>query len=139
LLAYRAFDASRAQQQMTEHTLREYAGFAAFQLKSATGFQIMLQNRQAMELVMRHVITRGPTPPLGVERAATLIQAKGGQCGCLDNVRFYYQVTLADSAIETTASDVTTPSNVRRIRDTVIAHALVSVRRNPPPRDARVA
>jgi signal transduction histidine kinase len=133
LLAYRAFDASRAQQKLTEHTLREYAGFAAFQLKGATGFQMMLQNRQAMELVMRHVITRGPTPPLGVERAATLIRAKGDQCRCLGAVRFYYQVTLADSAIETTASDVATPSNVRRIRDTVIAHALASVRRGPPP------
>jgi signal transduction histidine kinase len=133
LLAYRAFDASRAQQKLTEHTLREYAGFAAFQLKGATGFQIALQNRQAMELVMRHVITRGPTPPLGVERAATLIQAKGDQCRCLDDVRFYYQVTLADSAIETSASDVATPSNVRRIRDTVIAHALESVRRGQLP------
>ncbi|HKH75974.1 MAG TPA: hypothetical protein VKA51_03350, partial [Rubrobacteraceae bacterium] len=36
LLAYRAFDASRAQQQVVEHTLRDYAGFAAFQLKNAT-------------------------------------------------------------------------------------------------------
>ncbi len=132
LLAYRAFDASRAQQKLIEHTLRDYAGFAAFQLKSITGFQIMLQNRQAMQLVMRHVITRGPTPPLGAERAATLIQAKGDECRCLDAVRFYYQVTLGDSAIETTASDVATPSNVRRIRDTVIAHALASVQRDPP-------
>jgi signal transduction histidine kinase len=131
-LAYRAFDASRAQQQMTEHTLREYAAFAAFQLKEETGWQVALQSRQAMVLVMRHVITRGPTPPLGVERAAALIQAQGAECRCLDAVRFYYQVTLADSAIETTASDVATPANVRRIRDTVIAHALASVRRGPP-------
>ena len=36
LLAYRAFDASRAQRQVAEHTLRDYAGFAAFQLKTAT-------------------------------------------------------------------------------------------------------
>jgi signal transduction histidine kinase len=135
-LAYRAFDAARAQQQLTEHTLREYAAFAAFQLKEETGWQIALQSRQAMELVMRHVITRGPTPPLGVDRAAALIRAQGGECRCLDAVRFYYQVTLADSAIETTASDVATPANVRRIRDTVIAHALASARRGPrrPPR-----
>jgi len=130
-LAYRAFDASRAQQQLTEHTLREYAAFAAFQLKEETGWQILMQSREAMELVMRHVITHGPTPPLGVERAAALIQAQGGQCRCLRAVRFYYQVTLADSAIETTASDVATPVNVRRIRDTVIADALASVRRSP--------
>ena len=133
LLAYRAFDASRAQQKLTEHTLREYAGFAAFQLKRATEFQILIQNRQAMEHVMRHVITRGPAPPLGVERAATLIKSKGDQCRCVDAVSFYYQLTLADSAIATTASDVATPSNVRRIRDTLVAHALASVPRGPPP------
>jgi signal transduction histidine kinase len=143
LLAYRAFDASRAQQKLTEHTLREYAGFAAFQLKLATGADIMVRNRQAMELVMRHVITRGPTPPLGVERAATLIRAKNDQCGCLNAVRLYYQVTLADSGIETTASDLATPANVRRIRDTVIAHALASAPRSPTPQprpgEARLA
>ena len=133
LLAYRAFDASRAQQKLTEHTLREYAGFAAFQLKRATEFQILIQNRQAMEHIMRHVITRGPTPPLGVERAATLIKSKGDQCRCVDAVSFYYQLTLADSAIATTASDVATPSNVRRIRDTLVAHSLASVPRGPPP------
>jgi len=133
LLAYRAFDASRAQQKLTEHTLREYAGFAAFQLKRATEFQILIQNRQAMEHVMRHVITRGPAPPLGVERAATLIKSKGDQCRCVDAVSFYYQLTLADSAMATTASDVATPSNVRRIRDTLVAHALASVPRGPPP------
>jgi len=133
LLAYRAFDASRAQQKLTEHTLREYAGFAAFQLKRATEFQILIQNRQAMEHVMRHVITRGPAPPLGVERAATLIKSKGDQCRCVDAVSFYYQLTLADSAIATTASDVATPSNVRRIRDTLVAHSLASVPRGPPP------
>jgi signal transduction histidine kinase len=143
LLAYRAYDAARAQEQLVEHTLRDYAGFAAFQLKNAAGFRMLSQNRQAMQLVMRHVIARGPTPPLGVERAATLIREKGGQCRCLDAVRFYYQVTLADSGIETTASDVATPADIRRIRDTVIAHALALGRGGllppPPPGSAPLA
>jgi signal transduction histidine kinase len=133
LLAYRAYDASRAQEQLTEHTLREYAAFAAFQLKNAASMHVMVQNREAMQLVMRHVITRGPTPPLGVERAAALIRDRGDQCRCLDAVRFYYQVTLADSGIETTTSDVATPADVRRLRDTVIAHALASARFSPAP------
>lgn len=133
LLAYRAFDASRAQEQVVEHTLQDYAGFAAFQIKNAASLHIMVQNRQAMELVMRHVIARGPTPPLSAERAATLIQAKGDQCRCLDAVSFYFQVTFPDSAIETTVSDVATPANVRGIRDLVIAQGVDWARRGPPP------
>ena len=132
LLAYRAFDASRAQEQTVEHTLKDYAGFAAFQIKNAAGLHMMVQNRQAMELVMRHLIARGPTPPLGVERAATLIRAKGDQCRCLDAVSFYYQVTFADSAIETTISDVSKPADVRGIRDSVIALGVDWARRGPP-------
>ena len=59
LLAYRAFDASRTQQQLTEHTLRDYAGFAAFQLKNATIARMMGQNRLAVEPVVRWISTRG--------------------------------------------------------------------------------
>ena len=132
LLAYRAFDASRAQRQMSEQTLREYAGFAAFQLKNATIIRVMGQHRGAFELVVRWVSTNGPTPPLGPERAAELIQARGGQCRCLDGVSFYYQVTFADSGIAATASEVATPVNLRRIRDTVIAHALAPNRPDLP-------
>jgi signal transduction histidine kinase len=124
LLAYRALDASRAQRQMTEQTLREYAGFAAFQLKNATSVRIAGQARAAFDLVVRSVGTRGPTPPLGAARAAELIEARAEQCRCLDGVSFYYQVTFADSAIEASASELATPANLRRIRDTVIAQAL---------------
>lgn len=132
LLAYRAFDASRAQQLVTERTLREYAGFAAFQLKNATLARIAGQYRGAFELVVRSINTRGPTPPLGAERAAALIGARGEQCRCLDGVRFYYQVTFADSGIEATPSELATPGNLRQIRDTVIALALAPGRPDPP-------
>ncbi len=132
LLAYRAFEASRAQRQMSEQTLREYAGFAAFQLKNATSVRITGQARGAFELVARGISTDGPTPPLGAERAAELIQARGAQCRCLDGVSFYYQVTFADSGIEATASELASPGNLRRIRDTVIAYALAPGRPDPP-------
>jgi signal transduction histidine kinase len=132
LLAYRAFEASRAQQQMTERTLREYAGFAAFQLKNATFARIAGQYRQVFELVVRSISTRGPTPPLGAERVAALMREKGEQCRCLDGVSLYYQVTFADSGIEASASELATPENLRRLRDTVIAQGLAPGRPDPP-------
>jgi signal transduction histidine kinase len=131
-LAYRAFDASRAQKHAVENTLRDYAGFAAFQLKIATINRVMGQSRGAFELVVRAITTSGPKPTLGVERAASLIQERGELCRCLEGVSFYYQVTFADSAISTTASDLATPANLKRIRDTVLAHAQAPGRPDPP-------
>jgi signal transduction histidine kinase len=132
LLAYRAFDASRAQKHAVENTLRDYAGFAAFQLKIATINRVMGQSRGAFELVVRTITTSGPKPSLGVDRAAALIQERGPLCRCLDGVSFYYQVTFADSAITSTVSDIATPENLRRIRDTVLAHAQAPGRPDPP-------
>src|SRR6478672_7361984 len=59
LLAYRAFDASRAQRRLSEGTLREYAGFAAFQLKNATVNRLTGQPRAAFDLVIRDVNANG--------------------------------------------------------------------------------
>ena len=132
LLAYRAFDASRAQQQMTERTLREYAGFAAYQLRNAAGFRMIPQHRGAFELVVRSIGATGPTPPLGAEHAAELIRARGQLCRCLDGVSLYYQVTFADSAIDATASELATAANLQQIRDTVIANALAPRPPEPP-------
>ena len=134
LLAYRAFEASRAQQQTTENTLREYAGFAAFQLKNAALARMAGQHRQSFELVVRGINARGPIPPLGAERVAELVRTKGPQCRCLDSVSFYYQVTFADSGIEATASEIATADNLRQIRDTVIAQALAPGRPDRPDR-----
>ena len=132
LLAYRAYEASRAQRLTVERTLREYAGFAAFQLKSATLSRNAQRHRLAIDLALRWVTTRGPTPPLGAARFAAFVEAQRPQCRCLDSVEFFYQVTFADSAIETTASALATGINTRRVRDTVIAHALSNVRRDAP-------
>ncbi len=132
LLAYRAFDASRAQQQMTERTLREYAGFAAYQLKNAAGFRMVPQHRGAFDLVVRSIGANGPTPPLGAERAAELIRARGQLCRCLEGVSLFYQVTFADSGIDASASALATEENLRKVRDTVIAQALAPRAPEPP-------
>ena len=132
LLAYRAFDASRSQQQMTEHTLREYAGFAAYQLRNAASGRMVGQHRGTFEHVVRAISMQGSTPPLGPERVAALIAPKGPQCGCLDGISFYYQVTIADSGIEATASELATPANLGAIRERVIAHALAPDGPLPP-------
>lgn len=121
LLAYRAVEASRAQHELTERTLREYAGFAAFQLKSATMARMMGQHRQALDPVVRWINARGPTPALGAERLAQLVKEQGTICRCLDGISFFYQVTFADRRIEASASALATSDALRRIRDTVLA------------------
>lgn len=132
LLAYRAFDASRAQRQLSEATLREYAGFAAFQLKNATLNRLTGQPRAAFELVIREVNAHGQPAPVGAARAASLIGERGAICRCLDGVSFYYQVTFADSVIDATPFGPATPDRLQWLRDTVIAQALGPTRPDAP-------
>ena len=133
LLAYRAFDASRAQRRLTEDTLRDYASFAAFQLKNSTVARISGQHREAFDSVFRWINTRGAKPPLGARQLAALVESRKTQCRlCLDSVSFYYQVTFADSGIESSPSALATPGNLRRLRDTVMAQATLIGRRDPP-------
>jgi signal transduction histidine kinase len=135
LLAYRAFEASRAQQQTVERTLRDYAGFAAFQLKNATYSRLASSQRITVDNVLR-LSDAGPAP-LGVKTIAAMMDSGRARCRCLQGISFYYQVTFAGAgvppgardderggAIETTASPLATPANVDAIRDTVIAQAL---------------
>ena len=117
---------------MIEGTLREYASFAAFQLRNATSNRITGQHRGVFNSVVSSINTRGPTPALGADSVATLVEELGPRCRCLDGVSFYYQVTFADSSIEATASKFATDATLRRIRDTVIAHGLLPNRIDPP-------
>jgi signal transduction histidine kinase len=134
LLAYRAFDASRAQQETVEHTLRDYAGFAAFQLKTLTYGRIANQHRLATDAVLRWLFAPGQAQaPLGAERIGEIIEGRRLQCRCLDSTSFYFQVTFADSRIESTSSALATAENLRWIRDTVIANSRVLIRRDAPP------
>ena len=132
LLAYRAFDASRAQQQIVENTLRDYAGFAAFQLKNATFQRIAVQHRPAFDPLFRQLNTRGRTPPPDAKPATALLDSGARQCQCLEGVSFTFAVTFADSGIYSSTSDLATPANLRRIRDTVIAFAVPPARIPPP-------
>jgi signal transduction histidine kinase len=131
LLAYRAFDASRAQRQATENTLRDYAGFAAFQLKTAVINRINGQHVRNFDDVIRSINTRGAIPPLGARQVAALVDARRAQCHCIDSVSFYYQVTFADSGVEGSPSPLATAANLRMLRDTVMAQG--AGRRDPPP------
>jgi signal transduction histidine kinase len=124
LLSYRAFEASRAQRELAEHTLRDYAGFAAFQLKFTASSRIAGQQRMLFEPFIVGNDRRFPAPPLGAKRAGDIIAERGPICRCLDSTAFYYQLTFADSALETTSSPLLTPADVSRLRDTLIADAI---------------
>ena len=129
LLAYRAFDASRAQRQLTERTLRDYAGFAAFQLKIATINGMMGRHRVVFDDVRRATSIPG-APRLGARQLAALVEGRKTQLRLGDSVSFYYQITFADSGIETTPSPLATPGNVRRLADTLIAQSKLLGRRH---------
>ena len=131
LLAYRAFDASRSQRMATENTLRDYAGFAAFQLKTMVFSRISGQHARNFDDVVRSVSSRGPLPPLGARQVAAFVDSRRAVCHCIDSVSFYYQVTFADSGIEASPSPLATDANLRMLRDTVMAQG--AGRRDPPP------
>jgi signal transduction histidine kinase len=133
LLAYRAFDASRAQKETVENTLRDYAGFAAFQLKNATVARITGQHRLAVDPLLRRMNAPPGVPRLDAAGIAAFMEARVSQCRCLDGVSFYYELTFADSSIKTTASDVATPENIRPIRDTLTKRMLAAARSALPP------
>jgi signal transduction histidine kinase len=123
LLAYRAFDASRAQRQLTERTLRDYAGFAAFQLKTATISTLSSRHRLAFDNVIRRITVAGRPRPLGATQLAALVEARRPLFPSLDSATFYYQITFADSAVETTPSALATPATLRGLREAVMTRA----------------
>jgi signal transduction histidine kinase len=131
LLAYRAFDASRAQRQTTENTLRDYAGFAAFQLKNAVINRITGQHQRVFDSVFRSISTRGPLPPLAARQIEAIVDPRRELCHCIDSVSFYYRVTFADSGVDGSPAAGVTQAQLRSLRDTVIAQA--AGRRDPPP------
>jgi signal transduction histidine kinase len=124
LLGYRAFEASRAQRELAEKTLRDYAGFGAFQLRYTASSRIAGQHRILFEPFVFNNDRRFPAPPLGAKRAGEIIAERGPMCRCLDSTAFYYQITFANRALTTTPSALLTAADVARLRDTIIADAL---------------
>jgi signal transduction histidine kinase len=137
LLAWRAHQAATAHRSTAEQTLREYAAFAAFELKNATLGQLIGQHRLALGPVMRWATVR----PNGVElnEVADLVQGQATACRCLGGARFYYRVTVADSTVSAIPAPNATTETLRWLRDTVITQALEATRQGEraPPRPER--
>ena len=138
LLAFRAHQAATAHRSTAEQTLREYAAFAAFELKNATLGQLISQHRLALGPVMRWATTRA-NPGLELSEVADLVQGQATACRCLGGVRFYFRVTVADSSVSATPVPNATSETLRWLRDTVIAQALEATRQGEraPPRPER--
>jgi signal transduction histidine kinase len=128
LLAYRAQQAASAHRSTAEQTLREYAAFAAFELRNATLSMVTGQHSVAMNPVLRAAATR-PDVRIGPKQVADLVQPQNAQCRCLDGVLFYYRMTFNDSAVTTTPSPLATPQSLRWFRDSMVAFGVIAGRR----------
>lgn len=128
LLAYRAHQAASAHRSTAEQTLREYAAFAAFQLKNATVNVVSSQYRLAMSPVLRVAATR-PNSPLEPQQVADLVQTQESVCRCLRGVHFYYRVSFEDSTISATPAPLATRQALHSFRDSIITHAIAEGRR----------
>ena len=128
LLAWRAHQAASAHRSTAEQTLREYAAFAAFELKNATLNVVVNQHRVAMGPVLRSALTP-PHAPLEAQQVAELVQRQASACRCLRGARFFYRVTFHDSAIAATPAPLATTQALNWFRDSVITYAIAASRR----------
>ena len=128
LLAWRAHQAASAHRSTAEQALREYAAFAAFELRNATLSIVSGQHRVAMGPVLRSAGTR-PDAPLEPAQVAEMVQAQGSACRCLRGALFHYRVTFDDSTVSATPSPLATPQALRWFRDTIITAAFAASRR----------
>jgi signal transduction histidine kinase len=124
LLAWRAHQAASAHRSTAEQTLREYAAFAAFELKNSTLSLLASQHRTAMGPVMRWGSVRPPDSPLEPLEVADLVQGQALACHCVGGTRFYFHVNFADSTISAAPSPNVTSKALRWLRDTIITHAI---------------
>jgi signal transduction histidine kinase len=133
LLAWRAHQAASAHRSTAEQTLREYAAFAAFELKNGALGQMINQHRLALGPVMRWA-SISPTP-LEPDSVARLAQLQASACRCLSGARFYYRVTVNDSTVSATSTPLAAHEALRWFRDTIITNAIEAsppVDRAPP-------
>ena len=137
LLAWRAHEAAVAHRSTAEQTLREYAAFAAFEVRNATLDLVGTRQRIAMEAVLRSAATR-PGSPLAPQQVADLVQTRASACQCLGGARLYFRMTVDDSAITATPSPLATMMALHWFRDSAITLAFASRQRlrYAPPTDA---
>jgi len=139
LLAWRAYEAASAHRSTAEQTLREYAAFAAFEVRNATLDLVGTRQRIAMEFLLRSAAMR-PSSPLTPEEVADLVQSRGAACQCLNGARFYFRMSIDDNAITATRSPLATPALLHWFRDSATTLALASRQRLrlAPPTEAGV-
>jgi signal transduction histidine kinase len=139
LLAWRAHEAAAAHRSTAQQTLREYAAFAAFEVRNATLDLVATRQRIAMEAVLRLAATR-PDSPLAPQQVADLVQSRASACQCLSGARFYFRMSVDDSAIAATPSPLATTTALHWFRDSAITLAFASRQRLrvAPPTDAGV-
>ena len=124
VLAYRAHVAARGHRETAEQTLREYAAFAAFQLKNATLNRLLMQHRMTMDPVVRRMATHGATSLLPIDSVAAFVSGQGAErCNCLRGLLFTYRVTFPDRRVDATPSPLATPARLAWLGDTVFRHA----------------
>lgn len=134
VLGWRAHQAARGHRETAEQTLREYAAFAAFQLKNATLNRMLSQHRIAMDPVMRWTVTRGPSARLPIDSIRALIAAQEPRCECLSGAQFYYRVTFPDRKVEATTSALATPERLAWLRDTIVRQSAIAAAERLAPR-----
>ena len=134
VLAWRAHQAALGHRANAEQTLREYAAFAAFQLKNATLNRMVSQHRIAMDPVLRMTFLRGSTTHIRIDSIGALVAAQEPRCECLGGAQFYYRVTFPAGRVEATASPIATAARLAWLRDTIAKQAQTASTERLAPR-----
>jgi signal transduction histidine kinase len=133
-LAWRAHQAALGHRATAEQTLREYAAFAAFQLKNATLNRMLSQHRMAMDPVLRWLFVNPTARPLPIDSIAALVAGQEARCECLSGVQFYYRVTFPAGSVEATPSPLATPGRFAWLRDTIVRQTQIASAERLAPR-----
>ena len=105
-LAYQAWRAARSQQTTADHTLRDYAAFADWQLaQQARGTLLQRVLRTLGPQASRLDPRRPRETRLSPEQVREVALAGAGDCGCLSGVRYYFRYDWNERALRTTPTD----------------------------------
>jgi signal transduction histidine kinase len=125
VLAYQAQAAARSNVRRAEATLRDYSAFAAAEY----GRQVRLQVQPLLRLSLQGVpaALNFMEPPVDPDarlvgelvRRQWAFAGQGMQCGCLDSVRFYFRVDVAERAIDVAPSPAMAGAGAGRVPEPV--------------------
>ncbi|MDE3153427.1 MAG: HAMP domain-containing histidine kinase [Gemmatimonadota bacterium] len=132
-LVYQAQVAARGHRLTAEHTLKDYASFAAWQFSQQARNELLTNEIPSLaQAAMRVNPERLPESLLSPDAVGVLARSAGGWCRCLDSVRYYFRLDWPDGPLLTTATNASS-GELRWVRDTILAY----VRRMPPLKDMR--